>query len=249
MTHQTITRMLVTKAQAQTWLAANTGNRTPGVGRVNRLVAVMEKGEWDEENPATIAISISGRLLDGQHRLMAFVKQKVMATMYFWVALNVPDSSQKVMDCGWGRTLAQRMSVDKDTAAVIQWLFYVDGQSSVAPGEFDDCAKLHADGLAWLHGWSSRRGFGRTQFRTATMLLWEVDHAKGEDFRTVFLADDVSIPGHPADTLRRLTLKWLINRNMPTQSNVYKYALSATKARLEGRTLMKVYRLGDKAEA
>lgn len=57
-----------------------------------------------------IAISASGRLLDGQHRLTAIVNTGISASLL--VATGLPDSSFTVLDTGTARTAADVFSID-----------------------------------------------------------------------------------------------------------------------------------------
>jgi hypothetical protein len=58
-----------------------------------------------------IAISDTGKLLDGQHRLMAIVKSGIPAVMS--VSLGLTDKSFQAMDCGIPRRISDRVEFDK----------------------------------------------------------------------------------------------------------------------------------------
>lgn len=66
-------RVTVTPELAASLLAANVNNRPVAKAHVQRLAAAMSRGEWDV-NGSTIKVATTGKLLDGQHRLLACVE-------------------------------------------------------------------------------------------------------------------------------------------------------------------------------
>lgn len=70
---------------------------------VEKYARDMRDGNWHFTHH-TIALSKSGRLLDGQHRLLAIVESGVTITMF--VTFNLEDESQDFMDSGTSRTAA-----------------------------------------------------------------------------------------------------------------------------------------------
>lgn len=70
----------VTPAQAKVWLEeCNTKNRRMNLGHVQRIVNLMQKGQW-LFNGDTICFDENGVLVDGQHRLAAIAKSGIEAT-------------------------------------------------------------------------------------------------------------------------------------------------------------------------
>jgi hypothetical protein len=65
--------MTVTPEMAAEWLTKNIKNRPVSRQHVSRIARAMTNGEWDL-NGSTIRFASSGRLLDGQHRLLACVE-------------------------------------------------------------------------------------------------------------------------------------------------------------------------------
>lgn len=64
----------VTPAQANVWLEeCNTKNRRMNLGHVQRMVNLMQKGQW-MCNGDTVCFDWNGVLVDGQHRLAAIAK-------------------------------------------------------------------------------------------------------------------------------------------------------------------------------
>lgn len=87
----------VTPALAEAWLRFNEGNRKPSRTKIRRFAAAMARGGW-AQNGETVKFSISGRLLDGQSRLMAV--QQSGATVVLELRAGLPDIAQQSMDSG-----------------------------------------------------------------------------------------------------------------------------------------------------
>lgn len=87
----------VTPAMADLWMAFNHGNRKPSKAKVRRFAAAMEAGRWTL-NGETVKFSASGRLIDGQSRLMAIGLAKVSVVLE--VRAGLPDVAQQSMDSG-----------------------------------------------------------------------------------------------------------------------------------------------------
>ncbi len=63
----------ITPEAATAILKGNKGNRKPRQSHIEALADAMLRGEWKQTHQG-IAISPTGKLLDGQHRLLAVVK-------------------------------------------------------------------------------------------------------------------------------------------------------------------------------
>jgi hypothetical protein len=100
----------VTKAQAKEWLERNEVNRPLR----NRVVAAyrrdMEDGHWSF-TAEPVQISRTGRLLNGQHRLTAFVTSKGVRHLELLVASGLPDETQSMMDQGVARRLTDALAM------------------------------------------------------------------------------------------------------------------------------------------
>ncbi len=104
---RTYTEELITPEVARKYLALNTGNRNPRDGRVNAYAEAMKKGQW-RANGESIKFSKSGRLIDGQNRLMAAAKSGVTVTML--VVRGLDDTAQESMDIGANRKLSDTLT-------------------------------------------------------------------------------------------------------------------------------------------
>jgi hypothetical protein len=91
----------ITPAMAEKMLKMNIGNRALTIWHVDELVKEMLAGRW-KVNGDMIRISITGRILDGQHRLAAIVKSKM--TIQTWVMESLADDIFDTIDVGKKRS-------------------------------------------------------------------------------------------------------------------------------------------------
>jgi len=103
-----ISEKLVTPELAQQLLEKNVNNRRLQTKRVEKLSQSMSRGEW-QFNGDTIRISVSGRLLDGQHRLAAIAKSGVPQRYIIVEGLN--DESFTTIDIGSARNAGQMLQM------------------------------------------------------------------------------------------------------------------------------------------
>lgn len=108
-------------------------NRTVSEALVNRFARMMVGGKWHlDGNP--IKEDEEGKLLDGQHRLWAFIKAAEIdpnVVVYFSIVKGVDESSLLVMDTGRKRGLNDFLGIQgkKNTAvmaAAARWLWWYD---------------------------------------------------------------------------------------------------------------------------
>jgi hypothetical protein len=66
--------MHITPKQAAAWLSHNEGNRPLDESRVAEYERKMRSGEWREGGGAPVWVTADGRLVNGQHRLLAVVR-------------------------------------------------------------------------------------------------------------------------------------------------------------------------------
>lgn len=97
-------RTLVTPEMAAMWLRTSKNNRKIKVARVERLADDIRCGRWRETHQG-IAFSISGVLIDGQHRLRAIVVSGIAIMLN--VTHEVDDGAVGAVDIG-----AVRSAVD-----------------------------------------------------------------------------------------------------------------------------------------
>lgn len=102
----------ITPALAKEWIRTNTHNRNLRERVVNGYANDMIAGHWVEDGQS-IKFSISGVLLDGQHRLTAIVQSGITVRML--VVNGLPEATQDTMDTGAKRTLADVLKLRGET--------------------------------------------------------------------------------------------------------------------------------------
>ena len=98
----TATTEWITPEKAAEYLALGGINRNPKTRNVKKISAELKRGEW-RNNGQSISISVSGRLLNGQHRLLAIIDSGIPA--WIIVVRGCDDDSFPTIDCGVNRTL------------------------------------------------------------------------------------------------------------------------------------------------
>lgn len=115
--------VVVTPSQAKKWLERNTDNRhiTPSV--VGGLADAIRRGEWILSHQG-IAFGKDGKLLDGQHRLLAILEANLAVKMA--VTWDVDNEAFKVMDIGKKRTVSDILNVSQSLAAVARFFAVIE---------------------------------------------------------------------------------------------------------------------------
>lgn len=96
-----IKKQLLTPSIAKSYIEQNGHNRRISQPLLLRYVSDMTNGRWKEDTGELIKISKTGRILDGQHRLLAIIKSG--CSLYFHVASNIDDNVFDVLDTGKSR--------------------------------------------------------------------------------------------------------------------------------------------------
>ncbi|MDO5681988.1 MAG: hypothetical protein Q4G46_04065 [Propionibacteriaceae bacterium] len=128
-THKT---MAVEPEQAQKWLERNIANRTLRPSRVKEYATAMSEGRW-LYTADPIRFDSDGKLIDGQHRLMAVVRSGCTVEMHVVRGLS-PEAQDKV-DTGAIRTAADALKVRgfkhgsqlAATIPIVNWLLQGGG--------------------------------------------------------------------------------------------------------------------------
>jgi hypothetical protein len=98
----------ISPATASSWLKLNKGNRVPSNAKIRRFAAQMRDRLW-KENGETIKFSKTGRLIDGQSRLMAIVSSG--RDIVLEVRGGLEDDVQATMDVGQQRSNRHTMEM------------------------------------------------------------------------------------------------------------------------------------------
>lgn len=135
-----IEEVTVTPAMAREWLKANTQNRPLVASTVEGYAKAIRAGHWQLTHQG-IAFSVSGRLIDGQHRLSAIVKADVPVRMV--VIHDAPENSFDVLDRGRTRSISDVIRRPRQHAEVVTQIYKVaTGSFAVDPVAI---ANVHPD--------------------------------------------------------------------------------------------------------
>ena len=108
MTNVRTTVELITPDKAERYLSHNDSNRNVKEDHVNFLASEMKLGKW-KFTAEPIKIGEDGRLLDGQHRLLAIVKSN--KSFEFLVVKNLDNEIFDVLDTGFNRSAADVVGI------------------------------------------------------------------------------------------------------------------------------------------
>ena len=141
----------VTAEVAAAWLGANTRNRGLRHARIDQYAEDMKAGRWHPTGE-TIKFSVSGRLLDGQHRLHAVVQAETVSVPML-VVRGLLDESQAYMDTGAARTAGDALGLRGELhsnvlAAVCRLGYLVDTELLYRDNKAFRVS--HAQILGWL---------------------------------------------------------------------------------------------------
>lgn len=123
----THTTVRVGPDKAQAWLGRNTSNRKVRPARVREYAAAMTEGRW-LYTADPVRFDEDGKLIDGQHRLMAIVRSGVEIEMH--VVRGLSRHAQDALDTGAARTAADALKVRgfrngpqlAGTVPIVNWL-------------------------------------------------------------------------------------------------------------------------------
>jgi hypothetical protein len=102
----------ITPEIAEKWIGQNTHNRRSRDRKITQYAEDMQAGRWNI-NGETIIFANTGRLLDGQNRLLAIIEGNT--PMVSLVVRGVADATQETMDTGAARTLADTLRLRRET--------------------------------------------------------------------------------------------------------------------------------------
>lgn len=97
---------------AKALLAQTRGNRPLRRQHIEWLATLMRTGQWRLTHQG-VALSVTGRLLDGHHRLEAVVLSGITVPML--VIRGLPDETWEAIDCGVTRAVHDRIALVSDT--------------------------------------------------------------------------------------------------------------------------------------
>ena len=135
----------MTPEAALGFLSGNTNNRKKRGWWVQALSAAIKRGEWVTTHQG-IAVSKSGVVLDGQHRLCAIVESGISVDIL--VVTDVPDDAFRVIDNGIKRSISDLTGMPKRTAEACRFFGTLIYNGNVSPQQVETIAQ---SGVAELH--------------------------------------------------------------------------------------------------
>lgn len=99
---------LITPDRSRLILEGNTMNRAIIASNVKKIACAIREGRW-QLNGDAIRISITGQLLDGQHRLQAIIETGIPCLSF--IIEGLPDEVFTTIDQGAPRTLGHLLSI------------------------------------------------------------------------------------------------------------------------------------------
>lgn len=113
---------LITPEMAAEMLKGNFDNRSINMGRVKDIAQSIKNGTWIPNNDA-IVIAMSGRVLNGQHRLTAIVSSATPVIAL--VMVGADDAMRVTMDTGRPRAAHDVIDEDRSIVSVVKILLRV----------------------------------------------------------------------------------------------------------------------------
>lgn len=119
-------RTIVTPQHAQAWLAHSHRNRTVNKRKLAEYTASMVAGTW-YYNGEPLIFDTAGKLMDGQHRLLACIAASQPFETYIVIGVNV--DTMPVIDTGAMRSPGDALSImrevdsSKMVASALNWLW------------------------------------------------------------------------------------------------------------------------------
>lgn len=230
----------VTPEQARKMLEANTGNRAVRAAWVRNLAGMIVKGEWVTTHQG-IAFDETGRLVDGQHRLLAIVEAG--KSVKILVTRGLPEGSYKYLDGGRARVLSDRISLVNDhwdnvlcTSLVRAYLCSAKQKhSEITMTLVEDTFLALAEGFQAVTTQfrQKTRGITRSDVGAALAVLCQFHPQRGENFTAKLISGEGLTRGSPILCLREFLLSGRVNYG----TELYWKTMFACKKYIEGETI------------
>lgn len=227
----------ITPEKAQKWLGRNhPDNRGVAHNRVEAFAGDMREGHWKVTHQG-IAFDAEGRLIDGQHRLLAVVSSgKTVRMMVTW---NVGTFGDPI-DCGRPRSLGTLAGVHNRVISTVNTLRMLEcGNRDAKPmtlAEFSEIRSHHEDAITAVLAipLSNRLTAG---IRAGLAYAYPIAPELILEFGGQIVSGERLVRGEPAFTLYHWRDK---HRNIPTWDAAMA-TLNAVRHFLSGQPLAALY--------
>ncbi len=219
------TIMNVTPEQATAWLANNTHNRTVRKFRVKKYALTMQRGQW-QLSPEGIILSARGRVLQGQHRLLAIVMSG--CTVAFTVTFNAPEGLYAVLDDTAPRDMKDRVGTGAVQQRVLNSMLtgLKGNKAQMLEGwtndDVDSYYRAHAMAIDWAISITDTRSNGLRRPQLAAVLArasYTVDRPTLEKFADIIINGAVNLTLIRAGDRSALHLRDMILKMRPNSGN------------------------------
>ena len=245
----------VTRDMAWDWLSQTTmKNRKIYQATVSRYARKMMTGTWEWTGEA-IKLDEKGNLLDGQHRLWAFLETK-MDSAVFLVMYGVPHEAQKLMDTGRNRTPANTLEMEAiphSTILAPAARMLIEYEAGHIPGsnqwrvrpdnrETLDLVNTRPDiqaSVSHVVSHPEYKQFGRPSVLGFThCVTMGIDPVEAEEFWRCIREADYSGTGDPIQRLReRLLITRAQAHTRSSETVIIAYIFKAWNAHIRGRRM------------
>lgn len=211
-----VERATITPDEARHALQFNAeNNRRLSQEHLSKIIKDLQTGHWDFRADV-IRFSKKGKLIDGQHRMMAIAKSGTPAESLIAYGLD-EHLIRKIDTTLRSRSYADGLRVDgakypnklAAAAAVLKNIDTEEFSSRKRPNDFENDAMiaLHAEGLEWALAQVPARiepgiQAGAKEIYSAFAYLYPVDPEKIEALKDAYVHEGAPL-GHPMNTLRR----------------------------------------------
>ena len=244
-----MSRMVVTPAMAENWLAhANTNNRRISDAHVRRLARDMTNGDWVLTHEG-VAFDPSGVLLDGQHRLRAIVYSQTPIELNVW--RNVTREALMAIDSGRTRSVGDILHLsgnhgrtgNREMSILRSMLGGLTGAVTLTPSQASVELSRHATAIAFsLDALPNQKQVANAITRAViARAYYSADHCKITEF-CMMLRTGV-VPTNDAISVVILRQYLFDNPTTSTQSRRIRYAKTerALAAFLTGTQISRLY--------
>jgi len=248
-------RVIVTSQCASRALAINTGNRFIRQANLDYLTNLIRIGEWRDDHNQGITFSDKGRLIDGQHRLMAVVKSSRPVMMR--VDTGADDDLRRHFDTGASRSMCDRVefcenrSLNRKITEIISAWLRIRAQTArkmpisvveAAYAQWSSEATYIGREIITHQSKEACRKVIRSSVLAAIMELMQTNRELGIQFLTSVLFPDGEI--QPARALREWMLKNVSRCGFQQEMLQYRLAWSAIESALARRDVKYLRPLG-----
>jgi len=227
-------------------LKTNAKNRPISMKTVEKYRALMADSKWQPDIGTPICTSVSGHLLNGQHRLLAITALDMPIIMN--VSFGVAENALMFFDDGRPRTVAQNaglMGLAKPTrtSAAVNMLAAVvmnDRTPGLKAEQVLHFAAENPAALEWFQAQADRTMMKVGYIAGPALFAYRTSPEKVAAFVDAYCTGEGLVAGDPVLALRNHVATHQGEKSTEGRLEIAKRATSALFAYVEGRKLMKI---------